>query len=64
MLYVSPAPPEHKVCFSFLDVLVFLVAEEENNVTIDMFNRVLLKSFSLSLSLSQKTYQVDILVDV
>ena len=44
MLCESAAPLKHKVCFSFLNVLVFLVTKEENNVTIDMFHRVLLKS--------------------
>ena len=43
MLCESAAPPKHKVCFNFLNVLVFLVTEEENNVTTDMFHRVLLK---------------------
>ena len=36
MLCESTALPKHKVFFSFLNVLVFLVVEEENNVTIDM----------------------------
>ena len=44
MLCESATPPKHKVCFSFLNVLVFLVTKEENNVTIDMFHKVLLKS--------------------
>jgi len=33
MLCELATPPKHKVCFNFLNVLVFLVTEEENNET-------------------------------
>ena len=44
------------VCFNFLNVLVFLVTEEENNVTILIINKIKLKKKKTFSTAPYETY--------